>query len=354
MKVGAGLAMMNPGLRPDEEVYRTALRLADLVEPLGYDSIWTVEHHFTGHSPIPNALQLLTYVAGRTHRIELGTAVVVLPWHNPLRVAEEIAVLDLLSEGRATIGFGRGASVVEYAGFCIPRQEGLARLSEGIDFVIRALTTERFAFDGQFYSCPELALRPRPVHDPARRLLGAAHSTQSARLVGAKGLRLLISPERDRSIAEDIIRGYRSSSLEHGHQPAPPTIHLYVSVALTAAEAQVRARTYMTPMVESLARHYRGTPLPVVTPNDVPQEGDEEQEPQASPKGELSRATEAFMAKHLVGTPDECARRIREFKYMFGADHFIGEFSYGAMPYEEAEQNIRLFAREVLPKISTE
>src|SRR3954468_1538984 len=169
MRVGAGLAMMNLALGADAEVYRTGLALADRVEALGFDSIWTVEHHFTGHSPVPNALQLLAYLAGRTERLLLGTAVLVLPWHNPLRVAEEISALDVISNGRAHIGVGRGRSEVEFNGFGIPMEERAARFDEALDIVQMALTSERFSYDGRFTRCTDLAIRPRSTFHPERR-----------------------------------------------------------------------------------------------------------------------------------------------------------------------------------------
>ncbi|HXG17737.1 MAG TPA: LLM class flavin-dependent oxidoreductase [Methylomirabilota bacterium] len=114
MKVGVALAMQNPHCQqPDYQVYWHERRLADLTEPLGFDSFWTVEHHFDDYTMAPDVCQFLTSMAGRTSRIKLGTAVIVLPWHDPVRVAEQMAMLDILSEGRLLIGFGRGAARIE-------------------------------------------------------------------------------------------------------------------------------------------------------------------------------------------------------------------------------------------------
>jgi len=121
MKVGMSVFMQNANNKwSDYEVYRNDLRLADQAEPLGFDSIWSVEHHFTPYTMVPDVVQFLTFMAGRTTKIELGTMVIVLPWHDPVRVAEQIAMLDLLSNGRIIIGFGRGAATVEYKVFRLP------------------------------------------------------------------------------------------------------------------------------------------------------------------------------------------------------------------------------------------
>ena len=123
--LGVGLAAIcqNPEQRiSDYNVYKQEMRLADLAEPLGFDSLWSVEHHFTDYTMVPDVLQFLTYMAGRTKKIKLGTMVVVLPWHDPMRVVEEISMLDNMSDGRLILGIGRGAGAVEFEGF--PRVDG--------------------------------------------------------------------------------------------------------------------------------------------------------------------------------------------------------------------------------------
>ena len=117
MKVGVSLSILAQAGRSDVAVYKEHLELGDLAEPLGFDSIFALEHHFTGYSMSPAPVQLLSYFAGRTKRVQLGTAVIVLPWHDPIRVAESIALLDVLCGGRCLFGFGRGAASVEYAGW---------------------------------------------------------------------------------------------------------------------------------------------------------------------------------------------------------------------------------------------
>ena len=129
MKVGVSLSILAQAGRSDVAVYKEHLELGDLAEPLGFDSIFALEHHFTGYSMSPAPVQLLSYFAGRTKRVQLGTAVIVLPWHDPIRVAESIALLDVLCGGRCLFGFGRGAASVEYAGFRIPMEEARARVS---------------------------------------------------------------------------------------------------------------------------------------------------------------------------------------------------------------------------------
>src|SRR2546421_9573570 len=115
MHVGYAPVFQNPGnALSDAEVYRQELRLAEMAEPLGFESIWSVEHHFTEYTMCPDVLQFLTYMAGRTTKVGLGSMVVVLPWHDPVRVAEQIVMLDHMSNGRLILGLGRGTGKVEF------------------------------------------------------------------------------------------------------------------------------------------------------------------------------------------------------------------------------------------------
>jgi len=128
MHVGMSTVFQNPRReKTDFQVYRDELRLADLAEPLGYQSIWGVEHHFTDYTMCPDVIQFLTYMAGRTKNTLLGTMVVVLPWHDPVRVAEEVSMLDNLSEGRMILGIGRGLAKVEFDGFRLDMSQSRAR-----------------------------------------------------------------------------------------------------------------------------------------------------------------------------------------------------------------------------------
>src|SRR5437667_12840325 len=127
MKVGIALNMLCQAGRSDASVVGEHLAMGDLAEPLGFDSLFALEHHFTGYAMSPAPAQLLSYYAGRTRRIQLGTAVIVLPWHDPVRVAEQIALLDVLSGGRCLFGFGRGAASVEDEGVRVAMEEARAR-----------------------------------------------------------------------------------------------------------------------------------------------------------------------------------------------------------------------------------
>src|SRR5204862_7227850 len=111
-------------------------------EALGYDSSFVVEHHFTGFGQVSAALNLLTWVGARTSTLRLGTAVMVLPWHNPVLLAEQVATMDLLSNGRVDLGIGPGYRHNEFAGFCVPMEEAEERFDESVQLLIRAWTSD--------------------------------------------------------------------------------------------------------------------------------------------------------------------------------------------------------------------
>ena len=186
-----------------------------MLQGLGQEP-FALEHHFTGYAMSPSPTQLLSYIAGRTRRITLGTAVIVLPWHDPVRVAEEIALLDVLSQGRCVFGFGRGAASVEYAGFRVPMEEARARFVEGAKIVLKALTQEVFDWDGEFFRIPPTSIRPRPVSHPERRFYASSVSPESAEIMARLGFGLLVIMQNEWPKAAEDIRRYRDITVGVG------------------------------------------------------------------------------------------------------------------------------------------
>ena len=149
MHVGMGVIFQGQGEgRTDRNVYRNELRLADLAEPLGFESLWGVEHHFTDYTMCPDVLQYLTYFAGRTQNIQLGSMVVVLPWHQPVRVAEQVLMLDHMSNGRLILGIGRGLGRVEFEGFGVNQEDSRPMFVEAAQAILEGLERGYVEFDG--------------------------------------------------------------------------------------------------------------------------------------------------------------------------------------------------------------
>ncbi|MGE3540920.1 MAG: LLM class flavin-dependent oxidoreductase [Candidatus Tectimicrobiota bacterium] len=256
VKVGTALNMLTKAGHSDAAVYAEHLALGDLAEPLGFDSLFALEHHFTGYAMSPSPTQLLSYYAGRTKRIMLGTSVIVLPWHDPIRVAEDIALLDVLCGGRCLFGFGRGAASVEYAGFRIPMEEARPRFVEAAQILMRALTQEVFEWQGAYFQIPPTSIRPRPISHPERRFYASSVSPESAEIMAKLGFGVLVIMQNEWSLAAADIQRYRALASSAGHTPRPPIVLTNVSVAESRAEAQERALTYLSQKWDSIDNHY--------------------------------------------------------------------------------------------------
>ena len=197
MHVGMGVVFQGQGDgRTDRNVYRNELRLGDLAEPLGFESLWGVEHHFTDYTMCPDVLQYLTYFAGRTQRIQLGSMVVVLPWHKPIRVAEQAVVLDHMSNGRLILGIGRGLGRVEFEGFGADQEDSRALFIESAQMILQGLENGYCEFDGKFVQQPRRELRPRPFKSFRGRTYAAAVSPESSRIMAELGIGILIIPQK--------------------------------------------------------------------------------------------------------------------------------------------------------------
>jgi alkanesulfonate monooxygenase SsuD/methylene tetrahydromethanopterin reductase-like flavin-dependent oxidoreductase (luciferase family) len=350
MKVGIALNMLSKAEHSDAAVFAEHLALGDLAEPLGFDSLFALEHHFTGYAMSPSPTQLLSYFAGRTRRLTLGTAVIVLPWHDPVRVAEEIALLDVLSGGRCLFGFGRGAASVEYAGFRIPMEEARARFVETAKIVVKALTQESFDWDGEFFKIPRTSIRPRPISHPERRFYASSVSPESAEIMAKLGFGVLVIMQNEWPKAAEDIQRYRDLAAEVGHTARPPIILTNISVAESRQEAQERAETYLSRKWDSIDTHYHFSDGHLATVKGYEFYGNMAKT-YAKMKDESFRqkATAFYVRIQVVGTPDDCLQQVAELQRLTGLDHLVTEFGYGGMPHEQAELNMRLFAERVVP-----
>src|SRR5712671_5559349 len=256
MKVGIALNMLSEPGRTDVAVVSDHLAMGDLAEPLGFDSLFALEHHFTGYAMSPAPLQLLAYFAGRTQRITFGTSVIVLPWHDPIRVAEEIALLDILCGGRCLFGFGRGAASVEYAGFRIPMGEARPRFAEAANIIVKALANDSFEHQGEFFQIPRAAIRPQPISHPERRFYASAVSPDSAEIMAKLGFGILMVMQNEWSKASADIARYSEIATAAGHTPRPPVILTNVCCAESRSEAQERAVKYLGQKWQSIDDHY--------------------------------------------------------------------------------------------------
>ena len=350
MKVGVALNMLTKEGRSDAEVFAEHMALGDLAEPLGFDSLWALEHHFTGYAMSPSPTQLLSYYAGRTKRVTLGTCVIVLPWHDPVRVAEQIALLDVMSGGRCIFGFGRGAASVEYAGFRIPMEEARPRFVEAAQIVVKALTNDVFSWEGEHFQIPPTSIRPRPISHPERRFYASSVSPESAEIMAKLGFGVLVVMQNEWPIAAADIDRYRELARSVGHTPRPPVILTNVSCADSREEAQERAVTYLSRKWDSIDKHYHFSDghLAAVKGYEFYGKMTKTYAKMKDP-GFRDKATDFYVKIQVVGTPDDCLQQLAELRRLTGLDHLVTEFGFGGMPHEQAELNMRVFADRVVP-----
>jgi alkanesulfonate monooxygenase SsuD/methylene tetrahydromethanopterin reductase-like flavin-dependent oxidoreductase (luciferase family) len=351
MHVGMGLIFQGIGEgRSDRNVYRNELRLGDLAEPLGFESLWGVEHHFTDYTMCPDVLQYLTYFAGRTERIQLGSMVVVLPWHDPLRVAEQVLMLDHLSNGRTILGIGRGLGRVEFEGFGVEQADSRAIFVESAQMLLEGLEKGYCEFDGKFVRQTRRELRPRPWKSFRGRTYAAAVSPESSEIMARLGIGILIIPQKPWELVVKELGEYRTVFRSvNGVDAPPPIVSGWVLCDPDAGRAEERARRYVGEYYRSVIRHYE-----LVGEHLTTLRGYESYKPvqeRISQPGGADQMVEFFMSLQAWGTPEQCFEKITASVARTGGEAFTGIFSYAGMPYDEAEASLRLFAREVMPEL---
>jgi alkanesulfonate monooxygenase SsuD/methylene tetrahydromethanopterin reductase-like flavin-dependent oxidoreductase (luciferase family) len=352
MKVGASFFCQNffRSQKPDWEIYREDLTLADMVEPLGFDSIWGVEHHFSPYTMIPDVVQFLTYMAGRTTRVGFGTMVVVLPWHDPVRAAEQIAMLDIYSGDRElTLGFGRGSGRIEYDGFRVSMSESRDRFTEAAEIVRAALTRERFSYQGKYFQIPEMSIRPQPRRrNLTDRFYGAIVSPETGDIMAKQGMGMLVIPQKPWAEHRKDFDHFQESCAKFGHSAKKPIVVCFVYCAESEEEAARGAEKWMGNYADTAIHHYE---------YDEPEhfravKGYEYHVKMAEAgKNSPNAFREMFTKTQCYGTPERCLETLRTIAAEMDAAEFIGIFKYGGMPLELAERSMKLFAAEVLPHI---
>jgi alkanesulfonate monooxygenase SsuD/methylene tetrahydromethanopterin reductase-like flavin-dependent oxidoreductase (luciferase family) len=350
MRVGLAAVFQNPlDARSDHDVYQDELRLVDLAEPLGFDSIWGVEHHFTDYTMCPDVLQFLTFAAGRTKRVQLGSMVVVLPWHDPLRVAEQVLMLDHMSGGRLIFGIGRGLGRVEFNGFRVDMGESRDRFVESAEMILRGLEDGVCTYDGTYVKQPRTPLRPAPFKSFRGRTYAAAVSPESSRIMAELGVGILIIPQKPWDVVAAELGEYRRIYQEVNRAPAPPTICAGWTFCDPSPErAREMAVKYIGGYWNSVLRHYELTSDHLKHTKGYEYYG---RMAEIASEGGVDALTEFFLNLQIWGTPEQCYEKILDVRSRVGCDTFVGVFSYAGMPFAEVERNTRLFAREVMPAL---
>lgn len=333
----------------DAEIYRNELQIIGDAEQLGFDSVWCVEHHFGGYTMTPDVGAFLSYMAGRTTRIKIGSMVFVLPWHHPVRVAETVSMLDNLSQGRLVLGIGRGLGRVEFDGMGVPMAESRERFVEAAQLVLNGLEDGYVEFAGEYYQQEKRWLRPVPTASFRHRTYAAAVSPESMRIMAELGVGILIIPQKPWPTVIDELDKYREMYLDANGVPAPPTIVAsMVFCDEDAARADEMGAEHMMKYYATVMKHYdlAGTHFADTKGYEYYDAASVENRR----RGE-DQAARFYADLQVRGTPDQCVDQIAEIKEMLGCQTFVGIFSYSGLSLDESLRNRDLFVSKVQPRI---
>jgi alkanesulfonate monooxygenase SsuD/methylene tetrahydromethanopterin reductase-like flavin-dependent oxidoreductase (luciferase family) len=353
MPMDVGLAIIFQATdksRSDLEVYQQELRLGEMAESLGFQSIWGVEHHFTDYTMCPDVLQMLTYFAAKSDTLLLGSMVVVLPWHHPMRVAEEVSMLDHLSNGRVILGLGRGLGRIEFDGFGVDMNKSRELFNESAEMILSGLEQGWCEYDGKYIKQARRDIRPRPHTTFRGRSYAAAVSPESFPIVARLGLGLCIIPQKPWEIVAEELATYRQVYRESNGDDAPaPIVAGWTFCDEDEGRARDMALKYIGGYWRTVIDHYEFTGAHLAQMKGY--ENYARMQEIVTAPGGTDAMTEFFLNLQIWGTPEQCYEKIMTIKSLTGAGAYNAVFSYAGMPYEDAERSMRLFARTVLPRL---
>jgi alkanesulfonate monooxygenase SsuD/methylene tetrahydromethanopterin reductase-like flavin-dependent oxidoreductase (luciferase family) len=344
MQCGLFTELQCPEGRQEVELYDELLAQIVTAEDLGFDAVWLAELHFHRRFSILSAPLLAAAAAAqRTQRLRLGIAVNVLPLHQPVRLAEEGAVLDVLSHGRLDFGVGRGHPFPGvYENFHIPPAESRTRFTEALDVLIGAWMHEPFNYEGQHFKVHDVAVIPRPVQRPHPPIFVAAGSPETYPATGQRGLGILV-PGHVQPIAalQDNLAIYRQAGREAGHEARLRVTYL---IPMYLAERQQQAEADPEPHV----MYYYGV-LGRLLSGEFP----ESYQRYGESRRRLGTLTYEDIRREraIFGDPTYCLERLQQVRETLGIQQLMVWMNIGGLPHDKVLQSMRLFAEHVLPKL---
>jgi alkanesulfonate monooxygenase SsuD/methylene tetrahydromethanopterin reductase-like flavin-dependent oxidoreductase (luciferase family) len=366
MHVGLCTGFANYRKIPDDQFMQDELRQILLGEELGYDSIWMTEHHFDDYSVSPAPLMTLAWLAAKTKRMRLGTAVIVVPWHDPVRLAEQLTWLDHLSGGRLIAGFGRGLARLEYEGLRIDQGKARELFDEIVALVINAMETG-FIEGGEIFKQPRREIRPRPIRSLKGRAFVAGGTPDSLRATAKLGLpRLFLNQPMTTSTNRPPFGG---GKIQAGHVPVQadlpvdpwaeawkehhpnvpppgPFVSNLVFVDESRDKAYEMARTFAANTFRSAIAHYELT-----SEHQGSVKGYEAYKSLRLKPEDIEPAVEGVVQQSVYGTPKDVLKRFEEVKAQRKPQGFFPHLWTGGMTPDEVAGNLTYFAKHCLPEL---
>ncbi|MGH8013497.1 MAG: LLM class flavin-dependent oxidoreductase [Candidatus Binataceae bacterium] len=335
MRFGVMFDFRNPAQwrRSEPALYKSHLDEIARLEELDYDDVWLTEHHFVEDGYNPSVLPLAAAIAVRTSRIRIATFVLLLPFHNAVRVAEDAISVDILSGGRFDLGVGQGYRAEEFTALNIPRAERSARLAEGIELIDRLFKEQDVTFEGKYNRVSGMTLHPRPVQAGGPPIWIGCRTAKATERAARLGFHLLAT------LGPDPAGPYQAALLRFGREPKHFNIAQLrtVHVARNADQAWEEA----APHLHYMMTHYDHW---LAEANDAA--GDQE-------VWRISSHTQlraSSLAQGLmIGTPDEVSRKLEEFRAGCACTHFVMAAQFPGMDPALVTRSLELFAKEVMP-----
>jgi len=327
----------------ESQRYQDILAQIELGDALGFDTAWLGELHFIpSFSCLASPLMILAAAAQRTKRIRLGTAVTLLPLHNPVKMAEDAATLDVLSGGRLEFGVGRGATPIYYGGYNVPMEESRERFEESLEVILRAWTSERLSYQGKYFQVQDIPLAPKPVQKPHPPIRIAANSPETFVIAGQLGLPIFASPlinppDKLREYLE-VHRNTLKAGVKQDVALAFP-VHVAESRAQARQECEASLMHFFS-LAEELIKPLAAAPVKTF---------EAYQQLQARIKQVTFESIDRNVG--IFGDPDYCVERIQALRQEFPMEEFISYFNQGGLvDHATVKRSMELFAKEVIPR----
>lgn len=321
--------------RPIAELYAEQLEQIAYAEQLGFDSVWITEHHFIDDGYTPSVLPIAAAIAARTSRIRIGTWVLLLPLHNAIRVAEDAATVDIISNGRLDLGMGLGYRIEEFEAFGVDRRHRGRLMDEGVELIRRAWTEERVTFDGRFYNVRDLNVTPKPVQQPHPPIwLGARGDVPARRAARFRAPLLLVGPPEVYATYADVLR---AEGVDPAGMPVLGSFGCVVSDDPERTWAEMREHVAYTRNL--YGDWYREAA-------DLPTDADRIGRSVADP--------DDLRAAYPIGAAAEVIARIETWQQNVPYTHMIFTANPAGMRTAQTTPWLERFAREVMPHFKTE
>ena len=336
--------------KTQEQSIKEALEQIVFADELGFDTAWLGEHHFSRHGLVSGIFTMLGSVAARTKHIKLGTAVVVLPFHSPILVAQEAATVDILSNGRLVLGVGSGYQRQEFDGMGVNVEEARDRFREYLDVIIAAWSgkpEDTMTYKGEFIDVEDLWTMPKPMQTPHPPLhIAVSTSPETVDFAASKNIQIIVGgPTAVMGQAPDVVRLWHSKMEEYGHKHdhLDPPVSTGVYVAPTMEEAERDSIGLDDFSTKILAR----IGSPIGKDGSVPKGYEQWANRQRDREMATEAARTAGMPK-LHGTAEVVVERLELVRGM-GVNHIFSNFGFPGLAHEKTMRSMELFARDVMP-----